>query len=335
MRSGERRRGKQREPRARRDDEQHLQHALHEVEVGQPLAWYWPQSQSENGESRPIWKPTVRSKKTRAACSGDGSRRSTKKTAAVATRNPSSGRSDLARPQRIRVPGPERQQEQRRELRPARERDERAAAEVAREHEEAPDEQRGRDRVVGVRARRVLRERPCRPRERAAAASRGPPKRRPTSASPNSASRSNRIDVKWTDGQRVPLVRSSRRSRSRGCRRGTTPARTCRRAGSRSRTCRSSGCGRAPLRSCRRARTWVGDPRQESARTGSRRWRSGRRRSHPSSRRRSRSTSASSARRGSRPGRRSPKRAPTPATRPRRAGPGHRARPRYSARAAR
>ena len=41
-----------------------------------PFAWYCPQSQSENGESRPIWKLIVRSKKTRAACSGDGSSRS-------------------------------------------------------------------------------------------------------------------------------------------------------------------------------------------------------------------------------------------------------------------
>ena len=39
----------------------------------------------------------------------------------------------------------------------------------------------------------------------AAAASRGPPKRRPTSASPNSASRSNRIDVKCTELSRSHL----------------------------------------------------------------------------------------------------------------------------------
>ena len=38
-----------------------------------PAAWYWPQPQSENGESRSSWKPNVRSPKTRAAWSGSGS----------------------------------------------------------------------------------------------------------------------------------------------------------------------------------------------------------------------------------------------------------------------
>ena len=33
-----------------------------------PAAWYCPQSQSENGDSRPSCQPTVRSQKTRAAC---------------------------------------------------------------------------------------------------------------------------------------------------------------------------------------------------------------------------------------------------------------------------
>ena len=34
---------------------------------GIPRAWYWPQSQSENGESRPTCQRIVRSKKTLAA----------------------------------------------------------------------------------------------------------------------------------------------------------------------------------------------------------------------------------------------------------------------------
>ena len=58
------RRAAAREPREREraDDEQHLQHALHEVQVGNaPWRGTGRQSQSENGESRPIWKLTVRS----------------------------------------------------------------------------------------------------------------------------------------------------------------------------------------------------------------------------------------------------------------------------------
>ena len=60
MRSGERRRGNHASASAPTTSSD-LQHALHEVQVGRPFAWYWPQSQSENGESRPIWKLTVRS----------------------------------------------------------------------------------------------------------------------------------------------------------------------------------------------------------------------------------------------------------------------------------
>src|SRR5262249_8243028 len=52
-----------------------------------PAAWYCLQSQSENGDSRPICQPSVRSQKTRAACSGFGSSRRIENAASVATRN--------------------------------------------------------------------------------------------------------------------------------------------------------------------------------------------------------------------------------------------------------
>ncbi len=59
---------------------------------GTPAAWYWPQPQSEKGESRSSWKPNVRSAKTRAAWSGSGSSRRTRKAASVAPANESAKR---------------------------------------------------------------------------------------------------------------------------------------------------------------------------------------------------------------------------------------------------
>src|SRR4051794_2595537 len=66
---------------------------------------------------------------------------------------------------RIGIAGPERQQQQWRELRPRSERSKYAAGTIRRREVEAPDEQRRLDRVVRVRVRDVLRERPGRPSE--------------------------------------------------------------------------------------------------------------------------------------------------------------------------
>ena len=64
---------------------------------GTPAAWYCPQPQIENGESRSSWKPKVRSAKTRAACSGSGSSRRIRKAATVAPAKPSANRRTGAR----------------------------------------------------------------------------------------------------------------------------------------------------------------------------------------------------------------------------------------------
>src|SRR5918994_863793 len=53
-----------------------------------PAAWYWPQSQIENGDSRPICHTSERSPNVRAAASGFDSRRRIAKTAREATRKP-------------------------------------------------------------------------------------------------------------------------------------------------------------------------------------------------------------------------------------------------------
>ena len=63
----------------RAEDEQALEHPLRGVQVGDARRVVLPQSQSEKGESRPTWHPSVRSQKTRAAWSGFGSRSSTRK----------------------------------------------------------------------------------------------------------------------------------------------------------------------------------------------------------------------------------------------------------------
>ena len=65
---------------------------------GSPRAWYWPQSQSDQGASRPIWKPTVRVQKTCASWNGSGSRSRTEKAASVATAKPSAKRQLGLRP---------------------------------------------------------------------------------------------------------------------------------------------------------------------------------------------------------------------------------------------
>src|SRR2546421_611543 len=55
---------------------------------GIPRAWYWRQSHNENGDSRSIWFLTVRSKKTCAAWNVLGSSSNTENAAAVASTNP-------------------------------------------------------------------------------------------------------------------------------------------------------------------------------------------------------------------------------------------------------
>ena len=53
-----------------------------------PAAWYWRQSQSENGDSRPICQSIVRSQKTRAACTGERLEQQHGEREAVATAKP-------------------------------------------------------------------------------------------------------------------------------------------------------------------------------------------------------------------------------------------------------
>ena len=70
------------------DDQQRLQHLLQRRRSGIPFAWYWPQSQSENGEWRVTWIQTVWSQKTRSAWPRSGSSSSTESEARVATTKP-------------------------------------------------------------------------------------------------------------------------------------------------------------------------------------------------------------------------------------------------------
>jgi hypothetical protein len=54
---------------------------------GIPAAWYCPQSQIENGESRSSWKASVRSQNRCSAPLREGSRRRIENARAVAARN--------------------------------------------------------------------------------------------------------------------------------------------------------------------------------------------------------------------------------------------------------
>src|SRR5262249_5918082 len=56
---------------------------------GSPRAWYWPQSQSDHGAARPIWKPTVRVQNTCASWNGSGSSSRIEKATSVAAAKPS------------------------------------------------------------------------------------------------------------------------------------------------------------------------------------------------------------------------------------------------------
>ena len=128
-----------------------------------PFAWYWRQSQIENGESREICQRTVRSQNSLIACQRFGSSSRIENAAAVAQSEPDDRQPELASRQPVRQP--HRRDDERRELRPAGERDERAARPRPRDQPEPPDEERRKQRVVRVRARRVLRERVGGPRE--------------------------------------------------------------------------------------------------------------------------------------------------------------------------
>ena len=66
---------------------------------------------------------------------------------------------------RVRVRGPQRRHEQRRELRPAGECRQSAAGKRRRHQPEAPDQKERRQGIVRIRVRHVLRERPSRPCE--------------------------------------------------------------------------------------------------------------------------------------------------------------------------
>src|SRR3954447_5599736 len=65
---------------------------------GMPRAWYCRQSQSDQGDSRPICQRTVRSQKTRSSCSALGSSRTTENATSVAARKPMTNRKDGRRP---------------------------------------------------------------------------------------------------------------------------------------------------------------------------------------------------------------------------------------------
>src|SRR5690348_13917779 len=55
---------------------------------GSPRAWYWPQSQSDQGAARPIWKPTVRDQNTWASWNGFEAKSRTEKARSVAATKP-------------------------------------------------------------------------------------------------------------------------------------------------------------------------------------------------------------------------------------------------------
>ena len=172
-----------------------------------PAAWYWSQPQSENGESRSSWKPSVRSTKTRAACDRvgleqqdeeGGDCRSREAEHEPAHRGAASRSGTRARA--VRAAGP-RTSSSRRAPRPP-------PSPGRGRQPEAPDQERGHDRVVRVRVRRVERERIRRPRERQR---RRQPRRRRSAgrrvASPARQSASKRSEVAMSGPELVPLAR--------------------------------------------------------------------------------------------------------------------------------
>ena len=170
---------------------------------GIPRAWYCPQPQIENGDSRSSWKAIVRSQNVRSASPRSGSSRRTE--------NASDGRRDergderAARPCAGRSPSGYVSQsgtsEQRGELRPARERGRRPRARGRGREQKPQTRSAGIDRVVRVRHQRVRRERDTRPtRTRASLRGGAAEAQRRRARGPSSASRSNAIDVACAAG---------------------------------------------------------------------------------------------------------------------------------------
>ena len=163
MRSGDRRRGthaSESEP----DDEQHLEHPLHDPQVGQALGVVLPPIPER--ERRVAVDLVADGAVVEDACGVPRGRLEEEDEEDEHGRDCEPEHRESTAAPRLRIAEPERQEQQRRELRPARDRDGGTARDGGREREEAPDEQRRSDRVVRVRARRVLRERPCDPRKR-------------------------------------------------------------------------------------------------------------------------------------------------------------------------
>ena len=172
---------------------------------GTPAAWYWPQPQSENGESRSSWKPNVRSPKTRAAWSGSGSSRRMRKDGERRADEREREALRAREPPAVWVREPERREQQRGELRPAGERDRRAARPGGGGEPEAPDQERGHDRVVRVRVRGVERERVRRPRERERRAESWPAEAPPDEREPEQAERVEEERGRMRGPELVPL----------------------------------------------------------------------------------------------------------------------------------
>src|ERR1041385_7509099 len=65
---------------------------------GSPRAWYWRQSHSDHGASRPIWKPTVRVQKTCSSWNGSGASSRIENATSVPAAKPRSARRPGLRP---------------------------------------------------------------------------------------------------------------------------------------------------------------------------------------------------------------------------------------------
>ena len=173
---------------------------------GTPAAWYWPQPQIENGDSRSSCQPKVRSPNTRAACSGSGSSSRTENAASVASGEAERRSAERAAATRSGTTSQSGASSSAANFVQPASATRRAARRRGRREPEAPDQERGHDRVVRVRVRDVERERVRRPGEREHR--RQPRARRsasPTSARPSrqSASKSERRRVRRP--QLVPL----------------------------------------------------------------------------------------------------------------------------------
>ena len=180
-----------------------------------PRAWYCPQPQSENGESRPDLESDRPLPERAHRVPQRGSSRRTRTRASVAAANASAKRSTPAELER-RVGRPQRRGEQRAELRPAGERDRRASRPGRGDEPEAEDEERGHDRVVRVRVQRVRGERVRGPRE---GEERREPARRRSAArrarAPSDGEQVERDGRRMRGGQRVPLPAPAEEERRR------------------------------------------------------------------------------------------------------------------------